>query len=73
MATIDDLANLTGYRTVGDWIADHDDNDRRLIETAMMNHQPSQVWPVLSNLVDNPFPFSKSALEGAMRRMKENA
>lgn len=72
MATINDLANLTGYRTVDDWIADHSDEEREMITEAMLTYQPSQVWPVLSNLSDNPFPFRKTSLQAAMRRMKEH-
>lgn len=67
---ISDLTEISGYSTVQEWLDSFGEDDRNVIVEAMMTAQPKQVWPILSNLDDNPYPFTKSSLEAYMRRIK---
>lgn len=67
MTKISDLNNLnTGPNNIDEWLDNFTPEDRATVEQAILNHRQADVWPVLANLDENPYPFSPKSL-GAWR------
>lgn len=69
MATIDDLKSMAREpTTIDEWLSRFSDEDRLVIQDAMLRHDPSKVHPILTELEENPFPFTAAAISNWRRR-----
>lgn len=68
MATIEDLKNLRETpRTIFDWLARFNDEDRDIVVDSILRSSTADLWPVLTKLDDNPFPFKRETINHARR------
>lgn len=69
MASVNDLLKVANEpNSLGEWLDRFSPEDREVVEDAMRRHKPSQIYPILRSLDDNPFPFSAGAISGWRRR-----
>lgn len=72
MTTLNDLGALNGYSTVREWHNSFTGEDWETLQNAFMTGRPADVFPIISRLDQNPFPFGRSALAKHMREVKEH-
>mgnify|MGYP006956572866 FL=1 len=69
MASIQDLAALIDKpRTMEEWLSRFNDEDRKVVEEAILTHGPGRLHPILRDLDENPFPFSAGEISDWRRR-----
>lgn len=67
MSTINELAELVEEpATVAEWVAAFPPEDQKTIWDAFATRTTAQVWPIVTQLDDNPFPFSRKTLQAIM-------
>lgn len=70
MATINDLKNLQEKpRTIDEWLGNFNDEDQEVVVNAILRSSASDLWPILTSLEDNPFPFKKETINHARRAL----
>lgn len=71
MATLADLNNITREpKTVQDWLDKFTPEEQTNITHAIFTHSQTQVWEILANLDENPFPFGQATLNSWKHRNK---
>ncbi|WP_426716506.1 hypothetical protein ACEN19_11175 [Corynebacterium auriscanis] len=73
MATINDLKELSSKpRTIEEWLDRFDEEDKRVVVESIIRGTTANLWPILSQLEDNPFPFRKDTINHARRILSAN-
>lgn len=70
MATIKDLSNI-GFKptTFKEWLDGFDYGEREQVKGAIIQHPPAIVFPILSKLETNPYPFTTGALASHRKKL----
>ncbi|MFS0140273.1 hypothetical protein ACL1FJ_00585 [Corynebacterium striatum] len=67
--TLDALKNLEARPiNVDSWLDRFNEEDRATVIKALEEHSPSRVFPIISTLEDNPFPFQLGTLQAWKKR-----
>lgn len=71
MASINQLKEVTQEpATLEEWLDGFDEQDRRTVVSAVLRGSTAQVFPIISQLEDNPYPFKRSTLNHHRRIMR---
>ena len=72
MATLNDLETLDTSAPVDleDWLGRFSEDDRELVVEKIMTARTNDVYPIISRLDKNPYPFERSTLNHHRRVLR---
>lgn len=69
MATVDDLKAMGEEpNTIDDWLERFTEEEKIVVQDAMLRHSPKRIFEIITELEDNPYPFSLSSISNWRRR-----
>lgn len=68
MSNLEDLDTATMPLTIDEWLSRFGVEDRQKVRHAILTNTPSRIYPILTELEDNPFPFTKDSLSKWARK-----
>lgn len=73
MATLNDLKNIneTTPQNLDEWLSRFDDQDRGTVIGAILRGSNHDLFPILSALDDNPYPFEIDTLNHHRRVLRK--
>lgn len=71
MATINDLKEIESKPvTIEQWLNRFNDSDRKIVIDSIIKGKTSDLYPILKNLDDNPFPFKRDTINHARNLLR---
>lgn len=72
MASIKDLEALdtSAPKSLSEWLKGFSDEERDVVEHAILTARTNDVYPILKGLEDNPYPFERDTLNLHRRRLR---